>query len=547
MVDKRGKIGLLCATFIILLVSVLLISSALSNPNIKEYDKTTKTITIKDSSGSVISDITLNTPLVFKVIRGEDRRVAEFTIQNSNQYSDVFGKLDFYDIKKDMERFDRDFTYKYERSLGFEIVNDYETICVDGEDLGNGTVLQDCSQVLSGSHQEERFEWTVLDTSKDLPEGEITIGLFTDVKPNENVEWVPTLFGVEIGEWARWTESLNVNLVEYWDFEEGSGTNVEGSVGNYNLTSNSSTWPAGKLGSYGMNFSSDSSEKADTLGVVTEINGTNYSVNGWINLNSEADQGAVWKVGDDANDASGRLHLFYSSLHGISTDKWIVNVPNTEYAVGSSTNGDVGTYIMFTMRYDISTKNLSIWKDGSLDSSVVTTNTYNPGGFWIGHGLAPTQPAYGRMVADEVGLWNRSLTDAEIDQLYNDGDGITYTDDFSNYTITFNLTDGVTGGEIDTGPGNPDIESIICDNGFSVSGGDIENPYTTEGDIFPRGISECNFTMEDFYLVETQDITANSNNTVVNVSMSREGGLTQEEHDWLEAVYECLINGVDCA
>ena len=36
-------------------------------------------------------------------------------------------------------------------------------------------------------------------------------------------------------------------------------------------------------------------------------------------------------------------------------------------------------------------------------------------------------------------------------------------------------------------------------------------------------------------------------NETIEISMSFEGTLTQEEHDWLEAVYECLIEGTGCA
>lgn len=36
-------------------------------------------------------------------------------------------------------------------------------------------------------------------------------------------------------------------------------------------------------------------------------------------------------------------------------------------------------------------------------------------------------------------------------------------------------------------------------------------------------------------------------NKTVQVPMSSSEGLTAEEHDWLEAVYKCVINGTGCA
>jgi hypothetical protein len=48
------------------------------------------------------------------------------------------------------------------------------------------------------------------------------------------------------------------------------------------------------------------------------------------------------------------------------------------------------------------------------------------------------------------------------------------------------------------------------------------------------------------YFTENQTIIADSNKTV-EIQMSPSFGLSQEEHDWLEAVYLCLINGTGCA
>ena len=62
---------------------------------------------------------------------------------------------------------------------------------------------------------------------------------------------------------------------------------------------------------------------------------------------------------------------------------------------------------------------------------------------------------------------------------------------------------------------------------------------------FASGIWECNFTM-DLYRMKTQNIIADMNKTV-QIQMSKIGGLTEEEHDWLEAIYECIINGNGCA
>lgn len=50
---------------------------------------------------------------------------------------------------------------------------------------------------------------------------------------------------------------------------------------------------------------------------------------------------------------------------------------------------------------------------------------------------------------------------------------------------------------------------------------------------------------EHKYFSKTQNITVTQEETI-EISMSREYYLTQEEHDWLEAIYKCEIQGIGC-
>ena len=60
-------------------------------PNQKEYNPTTQTITINDwITRNKVADIKLNTPLNNYVIAGKDRKVAEFTINNVEDFDNVF-------------------------------------------------------------------------------------------------------------------------------------------------------------------------------------------------------------------------------------------------------------------------------------------------------------------------------------------------------------------------------------------------------------------------------------------------------------------------
>ncbi len=233
MMDKRGKTILKVSIVFLVLISLSLYFVLALGENTKTYDSETKTITIKNGV-TEIAEIKLNTPLVYNVIRGKDRLVAEFTINNFEDYSNVFNDMEFYDVsprddsgepKNNMKKFDRQFNYKYKTFYDIEVI-DYETVCEDVI-TENGTE-KSCHKNQISSHIEQRIKWNDFNEKAELPKGEITLGIFTDVLPNERVEWIPTMFGVEINEWAEWTESLNVNIVAGWDManDPANSTNI---------------------------------------------------------------------------------------------------------------------------------------------------------------------------------------------------------------------------------------------------------------------------------------------------------------------------------
>lgn len=206
----------------ILILSIFLVSavSAFEFDNVKNYNQETKTATINNcnfwiggclSKGDKIADITLDSENVVFVEPGEDRLVAQFTINNfQNNYQGAIKNMEFYN-KNNMKQISRDFNYKYAIYEDVK-VDDYKDVC-DVKITNNNT--SSCENVKTGSHIESQISgWQSFDSLKDLPEGKITIGIFTDVKEGENVEWIPTLFGKRISEWASFVGAVKVEFFE---------------------------------------------------------------------------------------------------------------------------------------------------------------------------------------------------------------------------------------------------------------------------------------------------------------------------------------------
>jgi len=222
-------LGVFLVLAILLIIQINMVS-ALEIDNIKDYNPLTKTVTISNSflkiyPLDVVATIKLDTPINNKVSVGY-QRVAEFTINsNDDNYLDALKSMDFYNAK-DMKSIDREFDYKYKTTENYNFYT-YKEICSVSKNLTNI-----CEQVIDETIVKQRDKWVDY-TGKDIIKGEITIGIYTEVKKNDYVEWIPTLFGEKVEEWATWSGSLNIGLIAYWNFNNHLIDNVDGL---YNLS-----------------------------------------------------------------------------------------------------------------------------------------------------------------------------------------------------------------------------------------------------------------------------------------------------------------------
>lgn len=429
----------------LLLVGVILfsmgtVSAAWNWDNSKDYDEDSKTITITNAFGlgGDIAEINLTTPQVYYVMPGQNRLVAEFTIKNLDEYSKVFNDMDFYDIKNDYAEFDRDFTYKYKAWTESEVPN-YVTVCetFPEKDSKNGSIYESCITTQQGTRTEKNFEWQSLDTSL-LAKGNIEVGIFTDVYQDDYVEWIPTLFGVRINEWAVWTSSFNTGLVMYFTLNESSGDAVERVSGNWNGTVEGATRDHPGIINSSYNF--DGTNDRINLGNVT--NGTisgiwNFTLNLWVNTSLATQTYVIYRGGTTVSTVT-LLHRT-----GGKADLTINTESDSCYTNNTAAFNDEGWH-MLTAWYNGS--NPYIYLDGVPSASeaagICTGGVLQNAGDNVTFGAESDMDADWTGKMDEIAIWNRTLSDAEILDLYNSGKGLTYssTGVTDLVTDTFNAT-----------------------------------------------------------------------------------------------------------
>ncbi len=394
-------------------IAILLVAPvmALDFTHTKSYDEKTQTITIKSFPliGRDITTIKLNTPLNYMVGAGYGK-VAELEVDLfDDTYSDAFNKMEFYDLNNNERKFEREFDYKY-LTIESVDVNDYKEVCSTS---GNGTKI--CSQEIIGTHKEEREVWKDLDTSI-LTKGKITIGIFTNVKVGDYVEWIPTLFGKEIDEWATWQASLNVGLVSWYKLNQitgvvldsrsvNNGTNINATRGVTGIIENAFNFNESNIG---VHYGTSSS-----LSIAGSL-----SISAWIKPNKGSDN-----VRAIFTDWSGgqKNYLF-----------WIEGNESIRFASGNGLGGEVsmwsdalpddGEFHHVVVTRDTVGNNASIYIDGILNGS--SSLTLDGGstaqnislGFW-----AFNNGQFMEGLIDEVGVWNKTLNTTEVTTLYNEG------------------------------------------------------------------------------------------------------------------------------
>jgi len=415
--DKRG--GIFVGIFAVLLVSVSLIFSVgADSSNIKIYDDLTKTAIIKDASNVDIVSATLNTPQDYHVGAGYGR-VAQFTISPKQDLGNILSSFEFYDLRDGRKAVQKQIDVKY-LTIQEIVVDDYKTECSIILNEKNETEV--CNQVKSGSHIEQQEAWLPFDGNVKTDE-QIIIGLFTDVQINEKIEWVPTITGVKVNEWAVWTADLNVGLVAYYKLDEQDTTGT-GTIYDALFIHN------------GTNAGADNS--SGKISTAYNYNGAND----YINLNNNSLLGGVsaftisaWVYHDTASGTDVIIGSWTAPLVTLfridETDLQFYTKTSVGQAGGTTqTLSTTGAWLHIVAVYNGTT--MMTYVNGvqsattyAQTGTIVATGgenyfigKYQTSGFWDGK-------------IDEVGIWNRALTEAEItNQLWNGGTGITYTNVF---------------------------------------------------------------------------------------------------------------------
>jgi hypothetical protein len=286
----------------------------------------------------------------------------------------------------------------------------------------------------------------------------------------QKVDWqIEIDYGVWSEAWAVWTSGLNIGLTDYFDFDETgavNGTQNQVRITN-NLTSNNNTatkWVTGILS----NAYNGSGGDIDRVQNMTNIKSAilnlsaegNWSLSVWIFPTATSGVGmGLFQTHTDTHPSTNANFITGSNIqivmsndsnqniNKVSTDDLTLNAWHQLIFVwnGSGTNGNIANLLMYINGTLQTTVNTGTQLGNYTESANVFQVGRKTSSIWFG-GI------------DELGIWNKALTTAEITQLYNAGAGIVFVgaptvtlnspvDNLQslNKTIDFNYTTEISG------------------------------------------------------------------------------------------------------
>ena len=402
-------------TLIILMmftITQINIVSAFEFDNVISYKDGDKTALFENAFGlpfigKTIARATLDTPQINYVTAGKDRRVMIFTIENyDNEYSDGLKDMEIYNMQTGKYE-NKDFHYEYKEVIGqtpFDIVEDINCD-EDGEN---------CESRVIETRYQDIVNWKDLDTT-NIPKGNITIALVTDVEEGDHYDGIPILFGKRVGRWAEWSAGLSVGLKGFYNMSslentlptvstsliDLGGTEVFDSTGCL-LNNCLHTFPT-KDSSLQINKSI-----FDTLTTTASHNQT--SINVWFKKTDNVSVIFLWNTEELQVEGTGVW----------SISKWASANLNT----GAFPTEALDEWVMFSLTRN-DTHGCS-WLNATIQTcAAMGHNNMSNSTNFLSSDRTPFNNFFNGSV-DELSIYNRSLSISEIIDLYNSGLGLTF-------------------------------------------------------------------------------------------------------------------------
>ena len=440
-----------------------------------------------------------------KQVGAGNQVVMWYEINSVYALENALGEPIFINMKNGQE-VERDWKYVV---LGNE---SYEKPVYSQKTLANGTIIQ----AQTGTETKTREAWLPYN-SRDLPKGKQTIGIEVEVLVDDYVDGIWVVGGKKIDKHATWDASLENGAVAWYKFEDNPDDATPNNKDGTDV--NAPTYSAGvsSLTGNAINYVSASSQRTDVPNnlVLWDTDNFNFSINLWYKRDATAN--TDWVLFGSQTTASGNSAFYIAyGLDGAGNLSFTKNGLIPGATLEAPWTQDTNWHMLTAIQNNTG---MYLFLDNETFAS--NTNTANAGNTSnnISIGARQINPAdfYFDGAVDEVGVWNRSLTDDERTILYNDGNGCTW--------------------QSCGGAEQPISVSLISPVNNTQSNDD---PISFIAQLTPGGINLTNATLSIWFdngtLWKNTTNTSISGNSSLNVSFS--------VSDWIIDTYYWNVYGV---
>lgn len=311
-----------------------------------------------------------------------------------------------------------------------EDIADYKESCRDVNLNKSNQPIIKCFNDIVGYHKEIRIRDVYKEYNGEiLKAGTYEWKLNGKKDPAQTVDWIATTNNVELKAWSVWASGLNANIIHYWKLDTGNATSTPDSLfrSNGTMVNGDPYNITGKIkdsyyfGNLAINYSN----------TYTKALNRNWTLNMWIYGGTSAGGYAEYLTSGITGENGWAL-----TGGGSGGTRLIMTKPGViETTCGSSTALNSGAWTMITVVYEAN-NSCTMYSNGTVVASVNDGTVYGSTSNVAFIGSYVGAKINARI--DEVGIWNRSLTFSEIQDLYNNSLGISYTNVFDSITTTLN-------------------------------------------------------------------------------------------------------------
>ncbi|MFC1738672.1 LamG-like jellyroll fold domain-containing protein [Planctomycetota bacterium] len=223
-------------------------------------------------------------------------------------------------------------------------------------------------------------------------------------------------------------DEIEDGLVAHWKFDEGEGDTAYDSIDNHDGTLiGNPQWSAGKVGSHCLEFDGN----GDKVNVAGDVEmGTDFTMCAWVNRDTiESGSRVMLLKGDIGDSLATNNKGMYLASDGDFRMMYEYGSGGTNYVLDSGFDLAVGEWYFLAVVRDDSDDSVSMYVDGSLVFEELSTPapSVNSASFRIGEWATGEGQFDGKI--DNARVYNRSLSDEEIEQLYKQSlAGFSYID-----------------------------------------------------------------------------------------------------------------------